>query len=78
MSKVSAVGSMKVFCGIDVSAATLAAAVHPEDQRFRAKCFQQQRQRAQSPDRLAAQGQGAGESIAGSDRRLLAGPGYGA
>lgn len=30
MSKVSAVGSMKVFCGIDVSAATLAVAVQQE------------------------------------------------
>lgn len=39
MSKPNPSMQSTVFCGIDVSAATLAAAVHQEDQRFEQRVF---------------------------------------
>ena len=51
MSKPNPSMQSTVFCGIDVSAATLAAAVHQEDQRFEQRVFEQQCQRPQGPDR---------------------------
>ena len=39
MSKPNPSMQSTVFCGIDVSAATLAAAVHQEDQRFYQRVF---------------------------------------
>jgi len=80
MNKHSVPSYATVFCGIDVSAASLAVAVqreHPPADRpvLRAACLRQRRERSQGADRVAEQGKSDSAGVTRGDRHLLAGLG---